>query len=339
MMEIITIDGLQENKCIYSGSEFTKNNNFESSFSRFFKLNYGIIILSVFSMLVTIFGSLFESIIKMYCFMMFNYLGVSIVAISTKVPSISTASILNSFNIMNVFSTICFASIFIMEIVNLIYVYNLFFQTQKNLIVLKHEVNNDLKLNLCTYIIFGYNLITDCIYIMTSIIAYAKFTLFHGNYIEISLSSISDKLPQITINAGPLDKLWSERLKEELRVLIGYVALLKDSGEEWFNIKPLQDGTKWEGVCWYTHNLKRYEFAFRFDIPEKYPITPFEIEIPELDGKTLKMYRGGKICLDTHFIPLWLRNCPKFGIAHILALGLAPWLAAEIPFLVSSCKI
>ncbi|KAK9171056.1 Uncharacterized protein cmbei_8003620 [Cryptosporidium meleagridis] len=227
MMEIITIDGLQENKCIYSGSEFTKNNNFESSFSRFFKLNYGIIILSVFSMLVTIFGSLFESIIKMYCFMMvnrlvctvmifsflrhtwsfdkssikiifslhlinqFNYLGVSIVAISTKVPSISTASILNSFNIMNVFSTICFASIFIMEIVNLIYVYNLFFQTQKNLIVLKHEVNNDLKLNLCTYIIFGYNLITDCIYIMTSIIAYAKFTLFHGNYIEISLSSIS----------------------------------------------------------------------------------------------------------------------------------------------------
>ncbi|TRY50158.1 Uncharacterized protein CTYZ_00000396 [Cryptosporidium tyzzeri] len=228
MMEIITVDSLQENKYIYSGSESTKNNSFESFCSRFFKLNYGIIILSVFSMLVTIFGSLFESIIKMYCFVMvnrlvctvmifsflrhiwifdkssikiifplhlinqLNYLGVSIVAISTKVPSISTASILNSFNIMNVFSTICFASIFVMEIVNLIYVYNLFFQAQKNLIILKQEMNNhDIKLNLCTYIIFGYNLITDCIYIMTSIIAYAKFTLFHGHYIEISLSSIS----------------------------------------------------------------------------------------------------------------------------------------------------
>lgn len=56
--------------------------------------------------------------------------------------------------------------------------------------------------------------------------------------------STLEKLPQITINAGPLDNLWPERLKEELKVLIGYVALLKDSGEEWFNIKPLQDGTK-----------------------------------------------------------------------------------------------
>eukprot|EP00971_Amphidinium_carterae_P020092 395847-Amphidinium_carterae.1 len=36
-----------------------------------------------------------------------------------------------------------------------------------------------------------------------------------------------------------------------------------------------------------------------------YPAVPIELELPELDGKTPKMYRGGKICLDIHFAPLW----------------------------------
>ncbi|KAJ1612386.1 hypothetical protein OJ253_556 [Cryptosporidium canis] len=134
--------------------------------------------------------------------------------------------------------------------------------------------------------------------------------------------SILENVPQITINAGPSDSQWHDRLKEELRALIGYTTLLKDSGEEWFNIKPFQNGTR-----------------FYFNVPDKYPVTPFELEIPELDGKTLKMYRGGKICLDTHFIPLWSKNCPKFGIVHALAFGLAPWLAAEVPYLVSTYKI
>ena len=30
-----------------------------------------------------------------------------------------------------------------------------------------------------------------------------------------------------------------------------------------------------------------------------------EIVLPELDGKTAKMYRGGKICMTDHFKPLW----------------------------------
>lgn len=47
-----------------------------------------------------------------------------------------------------------------------------------------------------------------------------------------------------------------------------------------------------------------------------YPTTAPEIMLPELDGKTAKMYRGGKICLTDHFKPLWARNVPKFGIAH-----------------------
>lgn len=59
-----------------------------------------------------------------------------------------------------------------------------------------------------------------------------------------------------------------------------------------------------------------------------------ELELPELDGKTNKMYRGGKICQDIHFAPIWKNNAPKFGIAHALALGLGPWLAAEIPMMV-----
>ena len=33
-----------------------------------------------------------------------------------------------------------------------------------------------------------------------------------------------------------------------------------------------------------------------FEIPATYPLTSIEICLPELDGKTVKMYRGGKIC-------------------------------------------
>ena len=68
-------------------------------------------------------------------------------------------------------------------------------------------------------------------------------------------------------------------------------------------------------------------------IPATYPLTPIELELPELDGKTEKMYRGGKICLDIHFAPLWQKNTPKFGISHALAIALGPWLAVEIPIL------
>ena len=56
------------------------------------------------------------------------------------------------------------------------------------------------------------------------------------------------------------------------------------------------------------HELLRHEFAFEFDIPATYPATAPEIRIPELDGKTAKMYRGGAICLTVHFKPLWAKN-------------------------------
>lgn len=53
----------------------------------------------------------------------------------------------------------------------------------------------------------------------------------------------------------------------------------------------------------------------------------------------IKYFRGGKICLDIHFAPIWQKNSPKFGIAHALALGLGPWLAVEIPMLIEEGKI
>ncbi|KHJ87851.1 Ubiquitin-fold modifier-conjugating enzyme 1 [Oesophagostomum dentatum] len=87
------------------------------------------------------------------------------------------------------------------------------------------------------------------------------------------------------------------------------------------------------------NELFRYEFDVEFDIPITYPVTAPEIALPELDGKTAKMYRGGKICLSDHFKPLWARNVPKFGIAHAFSLGLGPWLAVEVPELVEKGAI
>lgn len=70
------------------------------------------------------------------------------------------------------------------------------------------------------------------------------------------------------------------------------------------------------------------------ELPATYPASPPDIRLPELDGKTAKMYRGGRICMDIHFAPLWARKQSGFGVAHSLALALGPWLAAEIPDLV-----
>ena len=120
---------------------------------------------------------------------------------------------------------------------------------------------------------------------------------------------------------------------------------------------------------WTFHDSIKYEFDLEFDIPVSYPSVAPELALPELDGKTEKMYRGGKaraaatallpqlpraalpahpahrhapsaqICLDSHVRPLWARNEPRFGIAHAMALGMGPWLAVEIPSLVALGRI
>ncbi|KAF8822963.1 putative Ufm1-conjugating enzyme 1 [Cardiosporidium cionae] len=133
--------------------------------------------------------------------------------------------------------------------------------------------------------------------------------------------SLLEGIPVCTSKGGPRSDTWNDRLKEEYVALIKLVTLLKESDHEWFNIEASPDGKKWSGKCWYIYELVKYEFILNFEIPAAYPNAPIELALPELDGKTPKMYRGGKICLDIHFAPLWQKNVPKFGIAHALTLG------------------
>ena len=109
--------------------------------------------------------------------------------------------------------------------------------------------------------------------------------------------------------------------------------LNKANDTDWFTIRSDQAGVRWSGRCWSFYKNLRYEVAFEFSVGVGFPAAPLEILVPELEGKTVKMYREGRICCDTHFAPLWTRSTPRLGIAHALALGLGPWLAVEIPVL------
>ena len=60
-----------------------------------------------------------------------------------------------------------------------------------------------------------------------------------------------------------------------------------------------------------------------FDVPPESIITSEKRTIAETNSHSmffLPRYRGGKICLDLHFAPLWRANVPKFGISHALSL-------------------
>ncbi|GAA55684.1 ufm1-conjugating enzyme 1 [Clonorchis sinensis] len=134
-----------------------------------------------------------------------------------------------------------------------------------------------------------------------------RICIFPQSMVDEATKKTLAAIPLLKTRAGPRDgDLWVQRLKEE------YLALIK-----------------------YIQDMKKYEFDLSFDIPVSYPSTNPELALPELDGKTAKMYRGGKICLTEHFKPLWSRNVPKFGIAHAIALGLGPWVAVEIPDLIA----
>merc|ERR1712086_1109704 len=162
-----------------------------------------------------------------------------------------------------------------------------------------------------------------------------------GETMDESTKQAVQKIPLLKVKAGPKDGVdgWKARLREEYAAIIKYVQISKESDNDWFKIESNEDGTRWWGKVWFYHNQLKYEFDLEFDIPVTYPTTSPELALPELDGMTSKMYRGGKICLTDHFNPLWARNVPHFGIAHALCLGMAPWLAAEIPMLVEAGKI
>lgn len=89
-----------------------------------------------------------------------------------------------------------------------------------------------------------------------------------------------------------------------------YVGQNKEADNDWFRLESNNEGTRWFGKCWYIHDLLKYEFNVEFDvsrykktqshflynlmyvqIPITYPTTAPEIALPELDGKTAKMYR------------------------------------------------
>ncbi|EWM24956.1 Ubiquitin-conjugating enzyme/RWD [Nannochloropsis gaditana] len=149
---------------------------------------------------------------------------------------------------------------------------------------------------------------------------------------------VLEEIPMLHTRAGPRDgNQWISRVKEEMQAVIALVRINKEKDNDWFQINPVNKlCTRWEGKCWTYHQGVRFEFTIHFDVPASYPATCPDLIIPHLDGKTAKIYRGGRICLDLHFQPLWARNVPKFGIAHALALGLGPWLSLEIPSLVSA---
>ncbi|KAJ9469707.1 Ubiquitin-fold modifier-conjugating enzyme 1 [Diplonema papillatum] len=143
------------------------------------------------------------------------------------------------------------------------------------------------------------------------------------------------RIPLLKTKAGPRDgELWTQRLKEEYASLIAFVESNKANDTHWFTLESNPQGTRWFGKVWYYYEQVKYEFDLEFDVPVTYPQTAPEMALPELENKTVKMYRGGKICLTVHFHPLWARNVPRFGIAHALALGMGPWLAAEVPHMV-----
>lgn len=142
------------------------------------------------------------------------------------------------------------------------------------------------------------------------------------NSIFSATKNILAKIPLLTVKAGPRDgDQWIARLKEEYSRLIDYISINKEMDSDWFRLESNKTGNRWSGTCWTFIDNVKYEFQLQFEIPVTYPTTPIEIELPELDGKTSKMYRGGKICLTIHFKPLWAKNAPHFGIAHALALG------------------
>ncbi|MDP2439485.1 MAG: ubiquitin-conjugating enzyme E2 [archaeon] len=146
------------------------------------------------------------------------------------------------------------------------------------------------------------------------------------------MSSSSSELPTFVNTAGPLDAGWEARLKEEYAALIAYIKRSKDTQTDWFRLKADDaKGLKWSGTCWTFQRHKKHLFEFSIELPSSYPNAPPDIFVPFFENKTPKMYRGGRICLDIHFQPLWIKKSPAFGLVHALAMGLAPWIAAEIP--------
>ena len=94
---------------------------------------------------------------------------------------------------------------------------------------------------------------------------------------------------------------------------------------------------RWFGKCWHIHNMLKYEFDIEFDVRKvmfcqmlywlnvllifceqiavTYPATAPEVAIPELDGKTAKMYRYDN-CNALCMGKFW--SCKTFELDNLL---------------------
>lgn len=124
---------------------------------------------------------------------------------------------------------------------------------------------------------------------------------------------------------------WEARLKEEYRALIVYIKRCAAADAAWVKVAATgKDGVNWVGTCWWYHNNLRYEFVLQLEvrwtwhdvlrchvrsahtphlrtalqIPVGYPAVPPVIILPELLGKTPKMYTYVLSCRRS-----WYRPC------------------------------
>ena len=119
-------------------------------------------------------------------------------------------------------------------------------------------------------------------------------------------------------------------MKEEYKALIQYQQVNKEAGNEWFTIEAAnKTGTRWQGKVWTFHDSIKYEFDLEFDIPVSYPSVAPELALPELDGKTEKMYRGGKARATPP--PLLLLRLPLLRAACTHPPGSPPPTRADLP--------
>lgn len=127
------------------------------------------------------------------------------------------------------------------------------------------------------------------------------------------------QIPLLTTKAGPRDgAAWTQRLKEEYKSLIAYTQMNKSNDNDWFRISASNpEGTRWTGKCWYVYNLLKYEFDLQFDIPVTYPSTAPELELPQLDGKTQKVFHNFSfLFFNYNFLYFFLLSIFNISIAN-----------------------
>ncbi|TQE07950.1 hypothetical protein C1H46_006483 [Malus baccata] len=116
------------------------------------------------------------------------------------------------------------------------------------------------------------------------------FSLFLPSSKKNSHASTSAKLTPPSISMS------SSRNCFQLVPALGYfkVRIYPDEQVQRQRLVPNIRRHRWTGNCWYVYNLLKYEFDLQFNIPITYPTTASEIELPQLDGKTQKMYIEGR---------------------------------------------